>query len=433
MTGLHKILSAQAIGTLPFRVIVLAMAVLLFMILVPPRRASGAEFTMQPELTLSEEYNDNIFLTTTNRQTDYISQAIPAVHLVYKTDLWDWNLDYAYIYRYYYYGKITDDSTQTANLTNKTELIKNTFFVALTDNYSRVSLDVSRDYTQESVSVNQSDVNVFTVNPYIVARNTTRSPIFLGYQYISTWYKNPNAIDTIEQAEYAEMVTEVSSQTTFTTGVRYSRNENNLDTFDKFDIYAGPQYTYAPNSYMYATLGNSWLDFDTTGHTSQVFWKAGITHQYSTMTVSFDTGLSYIPDPQLVVRRVDHYIATLKKTTTRTTLQLSGGLTEYRNAAQKYIEATAYLIDGTVTYSLSPTSTVLVDVSVEHLRDYVIPNVQIYDIQDVYLNRLRFEHKVLGKNLTLTLEYRYQNAYSPDVYASNYFNNRVIGEVRMQF
>ena len=74
MTGLQKILSAQAIGTLPFRVIVLTMAVLLFMILVPPRRASGAEFTIQPELTLSEEYNDNIFLTTTNRQTDYISR-----------------------------------------------------------------------------------------------------------------------------------------------------------------------------------------------------------------------------------------------------------------------------------------------------------------------------------------------------------------------
>ena len=64
------------------------------------------------------------------------------------------------------------------------------------------------------------------------------------------------------------------------------------------------------------------------------------------MTVSFDTGLSYIPDPLLVVRRVDHYIASVKKTTTRTTLQVSGGLIEYRNAAQKYIEATAYLIDG---------------------------------------------------------------------------------------
>jgi hypothetical protein len=433
MTVLRKTLSVPAIGTLLLRVIVLTMSAFLFMILTPSRRASGAEFTIQPTLTLSEEYNDNIFLTTTNRQQDYISQAIPSVTLHYKTDLWAWDLDYAYIYRYYYYGKITDDSTQTANLTNKTELIKNTFFVALTDNYSRVSLDVARDYTQESPNVNQSDVNVFNVNPYIVARSATRSPIFLGYQYISTWYKNPNAIDTIEQTEYAEMTTELSSQTTFTTGARYTRNENNLDTFDKLDIYAGPQYTYAPNSYVYATLGNSLLDFDTTGHTSQVFWKAGITHQYSTMTVSFDTGLSYIPDPQLVVRRVDHYIATLKKTTTRTTLQLSGGLTEYRNAAQKYIETTAYSIDGKVTYSLSPTSTVLVDVSAEHLRNYVIPNFQIYSNQDVYLNRLRFEHKVQAKNLTLALEYRYQNAYSPDVYTSNYFNNRVIGEVMMQF
>ena len=82
-----------------------------------------------------------------------------------------------------------------------------------------------------------------------------------------------------------------------------------------------------------------------------------------------------------------------------------------------------------MTYSLSPTSTVLVDVSVERLRDYVIPNVQIYYIQDVYLNSLRFEHKFLEKNLTLALEYR----QFPGCVREQLLQQQVIGEVMMQF
>jgi len=427
MTGRKKTPSAPAIGTLPFRAIVLAIAGLLLTILLAPRRVSGAEFMIQPAFSLSEEYNDNIFLTTTNRQQDYITSAIPAVKLFYKTDLWAWDVDYAYIYRYYAEGKVTDDSTQTAHVTNKTELIKNTFFIALKDDYSRVSLDLARDYTQESLSVNQTDENIFTVNPYIIVRNESRSPIELGYIYLSTWYKDPSAIGYLEQTEYAKMTTELSSHTTFTTGARYSRNMNNVDTFDKFDIYAGPQYTYAPDSYIYLIVGNSLLDFDTTGHTSQAFWNAGLTHQYSTITVSLYTGLSYIPDPTYVVRRVDSYIASLKKTTTRMTLQFSCGMTEYRDAAKKYLEEDTYQVEGSAKYSFSPRSAVTVDVSVEQLRDYLNDYKQ-----NVYLNRLRFEHQATGK-LTLALEYRYQNAYSPDVYTYNYYNNRIIGEMKMAF
>jgi hypothetical protein len=427
MTKRQKTTSVSAIVTLSLRIISLTIAGLLLMILMRPQRVFGAEFTIQPELTLSETYNDNIFLTTTDRQSDYITQAVPAVKLVYKTHLWAWDVDYAYIYRYYSNGTITDDTTQLANVTSKTELIDNKFFVLLKDEYNRVSLDVARDFTKESLSINQSDRNIFAVNPYIVVRSDPRSGIILGYQYVNTWYKDPLAVDTYEQTEYAEVTTELSTQTTFTTGARYTRNVNNLDIFDKLDIYAGPQYTYAPDSYVYIALGNSLFDFEIEGHTSQPFWNAGIIHRYSTLTVALDTGLSYIPDPIRIVRRVDRYIASLKKTTVRTELQVSGGMIEYRNAAKKNLENTSYLFAGTVKYLLSPASTVIVGVSIEHLRDYQI-NVN----QDVYLNRLRFEQQALGR-LTLALEYQYSNAYSPDVYTYNYYANRVIGEVKMTF
>ena len=401
MTEQQKTPSDLVNGTLLLRIIVLTIAGFLVMLAVPPRRVSGAEFNIQTGLSLSEEYTDNLFLTTTDRQQDYMTQAVPAVKLTYKTSLWDWALDYAYFARYYSGNKITNDSTQTANLTNKTELISNTFFVALNDVYSRVSLNVARDYTQESTVVNQSDTNVVSVNPYIILKNTPSTSTVLGYQYVNTWYKDPTAIGTIEQTESVAVSTQLSSQTTFTTGVRYTQNMNNLVPFGKFDIYTGPSYTYAPNSYMFIILGNSLLDFDMTGqtreHVSQAFWNAGITYQYSTMAVSFTTALSYIPDPVEVVRRQDNYVVSLKKIAPTMTIQASGGFTEYRNAEKNYIEDTTYSLSGSVIYALSPRSTIDVGVSVEYLRDYQLASATI---QDVYLNHLRYEHKAL-KNMTL--------------------------------
>ncbi len=44
----------------------------------------------------------------------------------------------------------------------------------------------------------------------------------------------------------------------------------------------------------------------------------------------------------------------------------------------------------------------------------------------------RFEH-LFTENLTLALDYRYTNVYSPDVYVYNYFNNRFSVELRKVF
>ncbi len=444
--------NALAICRLPFRVIVLTIAGFLLVLVMPPHRASGALFNIQTGLSMSEEYTDNLFLSPNDRQQDFVSQAVPSVKLVYKTGFWDWDLDYAYIYRNYSQDKITDDSTQTANVIDKMELIDNTLFVTLKDTYSRISLNTARDYTLESQVVNQTDANVFTVNPYIIKKITDSTTAVLGYSYVDTWYKEPTvittlglpetALDTIAQTESVELRTELSSVTTLTTGVRYTQNMNSFVPFDELDVYTGPSYTFAPNSHVYISLGNSFFDFDMTGqtreHTSRPFWNAGIMHQYSTITLSFDTALSYIPDPVEVVRMTESYIATLKKTVPRMTMLVSGGFTQYRNAEKTYLEDSAYSLTGSINYALSPTSKVDVGVSIEYLREYPIYiNQLVYqnDVnQTVYLNHLRFEHTAL-KNLTLALEYDYSNAYAPapTAYYDNYWNNRITGEMSIAF
>ncbi len=393
----------------------------------PITAAHAAEFTLRPGITVSEEYNDNIFLTPTDRVTDYVTRAMPSVNLHYGTELWNWDVNYAYDYRYYARGNREDDTTQSADVRNRTELLKNTFFIEMRDQHSRVSLDVTRDFTNESQFVNQSDRNVFTLNPYLVLKSGSPSTAMLGYQYINTWYKDPVAIDTVDNIGYAEVATPLSSRATFTTGARFTRQESDVLIFDKTDVYAGPQYTYARNSSVRFTAGKSWFDFGEGRHAAQVFWSAGITHQFSTITASFETGLSFIPDPLRVLRREDRYVATLRKQTERTSLTLTGAVTDYRDPETKHLENTTYRIGGTMSYALTPRSSISLDLAQERRKEY-----QTYTYQDLLFSGVRLEHRA-AERLTLALQYRYTDSYAPDIFEVNYYNNRALFEITMIF
>jgi hypothetical protein len=379
------------------------------------------KFTVLPSLAVSEEFNDNVYLTRYNKIYDYITRAVPAFALDYKTSFWNWHLDAAYDYRYYARHTVTGDSTYLINFSNHSELIKNFFFLDVTDTYNRVSLTTSRDFTQQSLFVNQTDENIFTVNPYIMRKSESRFTPIVGYKYVNTWYKESTGISTVDSIAYAEMLTDLSSKMTFTTGVQYTQDRNSVQDYDKADVYAGPKYTYAQDSYFYALTGVSFLTFQfQSGTTTHMIWDWGITHRYSTITVSYEMKSGYIPDPTRIIRRLDSYVATLSKTTPRDTLEVSAGLYEYRNAATNHLENTNYTLEGTLKHALSPILTIFLDETIERLDDNVANTTIAYWHSDI-----RLERRTLA-DLLLTLEYMYTNSYSHDSYLDNYVNNRLI-------
>jgi hypothetical protein len=415
--GFLRVLCAFAVNFLPI------LAVISF----TATEAGASEFFLRPAITLSEEYDDNIFLTPTDRVEDYITRVVPSLSFHYKAERWDWDLSYAYDYRYYAKGARKRDETQVVDLKTKTELIKNYFFLRVDDDYRRVSLDATRDFANESLFVNQSDRNTFTVNPYLVLAPGSRSTPVIGYTYVNTWYKDPTGIDTVDHIGYVDVTTLLSSRTTLTTGARYTRENSRIQDFDKTDIYTGPKYDYAQNSYIFFTIGNSWFNFGEGTHATQPFWNAGITHQYSTLTASFITSLSYVPDPLRVLRRQDRYEATISKKTERSSLSVSGSLTEYRNAETKHLEDTAYRLGGAMRYAVTPRSSIAVDLAIERHKEYETDTAR-----DLYLNGVRFERRVAEK-VTAALAYRYSNSYSHDVFLDNYYDNRVIFEINGSF
>ena len=249
-----------------------------FTIIVP--EADAAEYRIEPSITVSEEYNDNVFLTTQNRESDYITRVHPAVHFSSKAPLWDWDVAYAYDYWYLARTSPHHNDTHTVGLTSLTRIVNDFFFLALRDDYSRVSLDVTRNFAAQSFFVNQTDQNIGSVNPYFVLQPGARTSVKLGYIYQNIWYKDPNAIEKADHIGYAEMVHEITSRLSTTVGFRYIQDKNAIQNYRKSDASAGMTYEYIEGSSLYGTIGNSWMDFENAGQETQPFWDAGFNHKF---------------------------------------------------------------------------------------------------------------------------------------------------------
>jgi hypothetical protein len=388
----------------------------------------GQNFMILPSLSVGEEYNDNVYLTRYNKVYDYITIATPAFMLDYTTSFWTWHLDTFYTYRYYARGTKTGDYSYFANLANHTELINKFFYIDLRDLYDKTSLSTVKDYTTQSSFVGQTDQNIFTVNPYFVFKSESRFTPVLGYQYVNTWYKQSTGISTVDNIGYAEMVTDLSTNVTFTAGMRYTADQNDVVDYNKADVYAGPKYTYAPHSYVYCLIGETFLGFHPQvinpgnilyqGDTHHVIWDAGFSHRYSTSTLSYEMKSDYIHDPELILRRVDSFVGTYAKQTPRTTYTVSAGLFEYRNPSTNHLQDTTDQLTLELTHALSPRDTLVLSESIQRFE-----NNQVNTVTSLWESLVRFERKLL-KDLTLALTYSYTNSYSHNSYYDNYVNNR---------
>ncbi len=392
-----------------------------------PRSSDGSEFRIQPSVILSEEYNDNVLLVTDNMNRDYIARIAPSLTIFYSAPNIDLDAVYAYNYRYYAKGTMGNDTSQALNLTSRSRIIKELLFLDVRDEYARVSTDVLRDYTQESNFVNQSDRNIVTINPFMALKPTSHVTITAGYLYMNTWYKDPAAVDSTDHIGYVDARHELSLRSSMIAGAKYTMNDNNRTDYKQYDVYVGEHFENADNSTINVKAGNSWFSYESRARTSQVYWDANFTQRLSTFTISYETGLRFIPDPLRSLRREDRYIATVRRDVERTAISVSGGMIEYRDAESKHLENVIYRLSGNMSRAITALSRLVFDISADRLE---VSQLNTYSNR--YLAGLRFEQQAM-ENLTLSADYRYSTNYSPDTYSLNYFNNRFSVELRKVF
>jgi hypothetical protein len=418
-------------------------AAIMFLLSCLTMNAEGAVFRIEPSITLAEEYNDNIFLDQ-KRVDSFITRLAPSVHVKYTTSFWDWDLNYTYIYYYYTRHHLENDYTHLLTLRNRTELLKDNLYVEVRDDYSRVSENVSVDYTQQSPSANQTDQNIFVVNPYLILRPSTTSRVILGYIFQDIRYLNSSIVNqfaTVNHTDhigYADTAIDLSSRMTFTAGVRYTSDRNYIENFTQYDVYAGPQYTYAENSFIYVRGGESWFDFEPKNDSRHAyrdfwFWDAGITHRISLFSLNLNTRRFIVTDPTRVVTREDQHSASISYTGQRAVVTLAGYLSQFRDERFDVPISNSQSALGTVLYRVTPTTNATLGVRYDDVQDKTDPNGNaLVGTTRILSSNARIDH-ALSLKATLSFEYRYVDSMSNDIPIHNYTNNRYILEYRQLF
>ncbi len=395
----------------------------LFLLASSPDVFAG-EFSFHPSIAVSEEYTDNVYETRDNKRYDFITRVMPGIALTYNAQLCDWDLRYVYEYRYYARNSRTDDNPQSLNLHGLTRVIKDLFFLDISDVYDRVSLDVSRDRTTEGLFIDQSDTNTFIASPYFQFRPGPNTTLRTGYRYRNVWYKDPTGIDRRQHIGFAEANYEYSSRLTYTASYTYT-HENSINPNYRHAPYVGFRYEYKDRSFILAQAGYTWFKTKYHGDFDYPFWNVGITHTMGTYTVSLASVVLYPEDPESSVTRETDYTLNLTKDFGRGNVGLAvsyakfaGDVTDVENR---------YAAGVTARYDLGARLVANLSAGVEKY-DHIETNTYT---RRIYVNpSLTYR---LPKEISLILSYYYADYYSPLLYEDNYSLNRVILEARKTF
>lgn len=413
------------------------------------RHAEAQAFRLEPSILVGEEYNDNVFLQRSERADAFITHIAPSVHVRYSTLFWAWDVNYAFNYYYYQFLNRHDntgrelpdhDQTHALSASNRTELLKENLFLEVRDEYSRVSQNIVIDYTQQSPSTNQVDQNVFTINPYAVARPFASVRLLGGYIFQETRYLNASAatqsanVNREDTIGYGEIGYDLASRLTVSVGVRNTEERNNQQSFNQLDVYAGPQYTYGENRTIFVKAGKSWFHFRTDPTTNQRLspreywlWDTGVSHRMSTLTLTLGARRFVAQDPQRAITLQDQYTATITKNGPRYVLTLGGGKYDYRDAVINQRISTSDQAQGSFVYRLTPTTNATLGAGYQDVYDLIL-----HGATKIALGNIRLEHRLTEKD-SVALEYLGVNSHSYDIALNNYSNNRCLIEYRRVF
>lgn len=391
-------------------------------------QAMGADFSIKPSLELSQEYTDNVFESNLNKRADYITRAQPGMVLKYNAPLWDWDLGYAFDYRYYARGSRKDDTTHNINAKGLVKLIDEKLFLELSDVYKRVSLDVTRDNTNESLFVNQSDQNIGTFSPYLVLRPSDRLTLKTGYRYVNTWYKESQAVSKQDHIGFINSSYELSAKFFLTGDYTFTREiPDKNSSFYRHEAYIGPRYEYADKSFIYAQGGFIASDYDNGTHFLNPSWNAGITHTFDTVTANISTGTKYSDDPLGTSTLESFYSASLTKNFQRGSLSLQGSYTEFSDANADKLFNKRYSGGFSSAYELTQDLKGTLALTYENYRDILLNGTTSKYFVDCGMNYS------FGKELTTGLSYKYIDYSSATIATDNKQVNRVILEVKKVF
>jgi hypothetical protein len=305
--------------------------------------AAAAEFELHPSIAVSEEFNDNVNDTASDRRHDFITRAEPGVTLLYRTPKLSADLSYTYSYRIYARDSRGDEQIHTLNARGSAELVDNFFFIDLTDTLRRVSLNVARDNTTDTLFRNQTDQNRAVFTPYLLWHPSQMTVVKTGYSLSDTRYwtvsGSTSGIDRQEHRGFADLTYEPLARLSLSAGYAFSKVYTDEVDYDQHDLSGGFRYEYGTNSFLFGGLGNSWQSFSGARDVSNLFWNLGITNDFGLLVGTLEGRVLYTEDPLAVSTKETSYTMRLERALSRGTAGFTASYSEFDSTENGAISA----------------------------------------------------------------------------------------------
>jgi hypothetical protein len=295
--------------------------------------ALAADFQITPSLSLSEEFNDNINETATDERSDFVTRIRPGVVLLYRTPSLSGDLGYTFDYRNYARGSRSDEKVHDLAARGSAALLDNFFYLDLSDTFRRVSLDVARDVTTETLFRNQTDQNIAVISPYLLWHPGGKSQLKTGYRFTDTRYwgiaGNISGIDKQEHRVFTDLSYDPIERLNLSAGYAFSSVDTDIVSYDQHDIWTGLRYEYAENSFFFGGIGNSWQSFSDTRSASNLFWNAGIKNDFRFLVTTLETKVQYTEDPLTASTKETSHSVKLEKTLEHGSIGCTGSYSDF--------------------------------------------------------------------------------------------------------
>ncbi|SCZ55882.1 TIGR03016 family PEP-CTERM system-associated outer membrane protein [Thiohalomonas denitrificans] len=152
--------------------------------LAAPGVTPAAEVDITPVLQVSEIYTDNVTLSSSNEEEDFVTQIAPGISYSRTAPRLDLSLDYQFEALWYAKESDHNETYHQAEAVGEVVAVPEWFFVKAGAGYSQeiISSEAPVSVNNISVTDNRTDVATFTINPYLHHRFSDQLVMRAEYQ-----------------------------------------------------------------------------------------------------------------------------------------------------------------------------------------------------------------------------------------------------------
>lgn len=248
-----------------------------------PASLAWSALEFHPYLTLGEEYNDNINLSASNEEEDWITTIEPGIHLTYDNRSVAATVDYALRYRLYKNNDQDNlDRFKDVQQANATALFfgGRPFTVRVSEMISRVALDTRDDNLYSDAD--RSTLYHLMVSPEYNWRLTPTFSMVFGYGYDRLDYVEPAGNDSEEHTGRVSLVKTLSADAEVFARYAYRVHQSNdEEDYDRQDYTLGLTYQLGARTTASVEGGYSTVEYDSGFDTDTTTWLVNLSYRLS--------------------------------------------------------------------------------------------------------------------------------------------------------